>query len=133
MTDAEKSSRDSYDDYIEIHKRVSKRMQDIMTSYGDVRENDDARKKMCEELHAYSKTMAFMMGELVLDAIAPETNVAHMLPLYHIILKTLWRTLEATMDDFIADHTGGPKENIDDVMDHFWDGLDLEEVNNGDY
>lgn len=130
MTDAEKSSRDSFNDYIEIHKRVSKRIQDIIARH-DGNDKDD-RKAMSKELFAYSKTMAGMMGGFVLDAIAPETNVAHMLPLYAIMLKTMRETCEATMDDFIADHTGGPKENIDDVLDHFWDGLDLEEVRNAE-
>lgn len=133
MTDAEKSSRESFENYIKIHNCVSKRIMDIISSYGDTNEDEEARAAMCKELHAYSKTMAGMMGDLVLDIIAPEEIVAHMLPTYHFMLSTMRDACAITMDDFVADAGGQKGETTDDVMDHFWDGLDLEEVSNGDY
>lgn len=133
MTDAEKNSRESFENYIKIHNRVSKRIMDIISSYGDTIEDEEARAAMCKELYAYSKTMAVMMGDLVLDIIAPEESFAHMLPTYHLMLSAMRDACAITMNDFIADAGGQKGETTDDVMDHFWDGLDLEEVSDGDY
>ena len=133
MTEAEKGSRDSFENYIQVHKRVSKRILDIMASYENTDEDEVARTSMCKELHAYSKTMAGMMGGLVLDIIAPEESVAHMLPTYHFMLSMMRDACATTMDDFVADAGGQKGETTNDVMDHFWDGLDLEEVSNEDH
>lgn len=121
MTEAEKNSLESLQEYFKIHELAQDRLAEILGG-------DQENRRIAIDAADFCIQASGKMGELLLEVMTPSDKTDMMIPIYHAMLTRLMTTVKRYMDGYVMNSFRDHKETMDDILEHFWDGFKEEET-----